>query len=354
LKQHEQKAFWKFFLTYFGSVALLILAAGYLYFHEQEQQMLKAENFELIDYARQFKMLRGNYSDPDITHEIVSVRIENFSMDNLNLDDGYFSKFVPHDWNGSYLFIQKNSRSFEQEIDALRLKVIGFQFFLLSIFALISFILARHALRPMQETILKLDSFAKDLIHDLNTPVTSILLNMKLLQKEKEYETNRALQRIKKNVQEISQLHENLTILLQEGTFQLEKRDICQIISEVVSTHKALFPHLKFALACRPTSVVVNANALHQVITSLVSNAGKYNKPDGSITIKMEGKILHIQDSGIGIVHPGKVFERNFSEHSRSSGLGLDIVKRLCDAMEIEISVESELGLGTTFTLTLR
>ncbi len=43
-------------------------------------------------------------------------------------------------------------------------------------FASISFFLSRHALKAMQEAIIKLDNFSKDLIHDLNTPVTSILL----------------------------------------------------------------------------------------------------------------------------------------------------------------------------------
>ena len=166
---------------------------------------------------------------------------------------------------------------YENNISELRLKVIGFQVLLLGVFAFISFVLARHALEPMQEMIAKLDSFAKDLIHDLNTPVTSILLNMKLLEKDKSFEENRALKRIKKNTQEISQLHENLTILLQEGTFQLEKQDICHIVNEVVHTHKTLFPHLNFHLTCKSSYAFVNAAALHQIITSIVSNACKYN-----------------------------------------------------------------------------
>jgi len=354
LRAHEKKAFWKFFLTYFGSVALLILASGYFYFHEQEQQMMKSENFSLIDYARQFKISHGNYTDPNITHTIVSLPNKNISIDNLHVKSGYFAKYVPHDWNGSYLYIQKSTQDYDKKISLLRLKVIGFQLFLLILFALISFILARQALRPMQDMITKLDSFAKDLIHDLNTPVTSIMLNMKLLEKDTNFTNNRPLKRIKKNTQEISQLHENLTILLQEGTFQLERRDICSIVTEVVHTHKALFSHLHFTLTCKSTYALINQAALHQIITSLVSNACKYNKPDGNITVTLKDKVLQIEDSGIGIKEPEKIFERNFSEHHNSSGLGLDIVKRLCDAMAIKIDVNSTLGKGTTFTLTLR
>jgi two-component system OmpR family sensor kinase len=354
MRTHEKKAFWKFFLTYFGSVALLILSSGYFYFQEQQQQMLRAENFELIDYARQFKLQHGKYKDPNITHTIVSLSRNDITIENLQQKDGYFIKYVPHDWSGNYLYIKKSTKFYEKNVSKLRIKIISFQIFLLGLFALISFILARQALRPMQDMISKLDSFAKDLIHDLNTPVTSILLNMKILQKDKNFQNSRALKRIKTNTQEISHLHTNLTTLLQEETFQLEKHDICALIQEIINTHKLLFTNLNFKLTCKPNSVLINSKALHQIISSIVSNACKYNKKHGSITVTMQDKTLQIEDTGIGIKDSEKVFERNFTEHTHSSGLGLDIVKRLCDAMDINISIRSKLGVGSTFTLVFR
>ncbi len=313
--------------------------------------MLRAENFELIDYARQFKLRHGEYKDPNITHTIVSLSTNDIAIENLHVKDGYFTKYVPHDWNGNYLYIKKSIKFYENNVAKLRIKIISFQIFLLGLFALISFVLAHQALRPMQDMISKLDSFAKDLIHDLNTPVTSILLNMKILQKDKNFQNSRALNRIKTNTQEISHLHTNLTILLQEETFQLKQHDICSMIQEIINTHKLLFKELDFSLTCKSNSVLINPHALHQIITSIVSNACKYNKKNGSITIVMQDKKLQIIDTGIGIKDSYKIFERNFSEHSYSSGLGLDIVKRLCDAMNVKISVKSTLGIGSTFTL---
>ena len=61
--------------------------------------------------------------------------------------------------------------------------------------------------------------------------------------------------------------------------------------------------------------------------------------------------MLCIEDSGIGIENIDEVFERSYKEHVSGHGLGLDIVKRLCEAMNIKISLTSKVGEGSTFYL---
>ncbi len=349
---HEKKAFWKFFSIYFGSVSLLILISGFFYYEEQKQHLIEAENFQLIDYARRYKMSEGNYSDPHITHIIVQKEFAEFSMDNFHVTQGYFEKYVPHNWDGNYLRIRKSTDAFTQESHQIKLTIIAVQFALMALFALISYLLARSALYPMQQTISRLDRFAKDLIHDLNTPITSILLSMKLLEKESSCRKNKAYERMKKNVRDISKLHTNLTTLLEEETFQLDRTNICTIVNEVVATHKALYPKLTFNVECQHFYASLNAHALRQILTNLLSNACKYNKEKGFITIRTENNTLTIEDSGIGIKEPEKVFERSYSEHANSSGIGLDIVKRLCDAMQIRLELRSVVNEGSSFSLT--
>lgn len=66
-----------------------------------------------------------------------------------------------------------------------------------------------------------------------------------------------------------------------------------------------------------------------------------------------EKKLLSIKDSGKGIANPSKIFNRFYKEQERGIGIGLHIVKKLCDELKIGIDVKSELGVGTTFTLKL-
>ena len=351
MQRHEKRAFWKFFLSYFSSVAILILVAGRLYYDQQNQQRIKDEHFAIINYARQLKM-HESITAQDINHSIEILKIDNFSMDTITLTDTTIEKYVPaNKWHTHYIHIVKTRTHFDAHIKELRLKVIGVQLLLLIFFALLSFILTNHALRPMKDAISKLDCFIKDLIHDLNTPLTTIKLNIKLLSKQEKFQESKALKRIVKSSYEISELHENLKVLLEEDTFLLEDVELCPIIHELVANYKNIYSDLDFSTTCTGRQAHINATAFKQILHNLLSNACKYNTKKGSVAIYFQDKTLYIEDSGSGIDNPERIFERNYSEQS-SSGLGLDIVKRLCEAMHIEIGVSTS-DKGTQIALTL-
>ena len=105
-----------------------------------------------------------------------------------------------------------------------------------------------------------------------------------------------------------------------------------------------------------------------QVVINLGSNAIKYSKPEGGdATVKLrfaldtEGRALrlHVIDQGIGIA-PDKqtavfeAFRQVDQSHSRTqggTGLGLTISRRLCEQMGLDLTLSSELGVGSTFTI---
>ena len=96
-----------------------------------------------------------------------------------------------------------------------------------------------------------------------------------------------------------------------------------------------------------------NKKGLTRIIDNLLSNASKYNIDNGTvdITYQRDKKILTISDSGIGIKNPSKVFDRFYKEHDRGVGIGLHIVQKLCNELNINISIESRVGVGTTIFL---
>ena len=348
--KYEKKAFWKFFSIYFGTVALLILASGYFYFEEQKKTFLQKEHFSMIEYVRKVKM-KQTPSNSVISYKIIDIELPDFSMDNFEIQEDKFMKYMPYSWKGGYLLVEKDKSVYHANLRNVKLKIISIQLILLFLFAIISYFLSVRALRPMQEAITKLDNFSKDLIHDLNTPVTSILLNIKLLNKQSDFSESKPINRIKKSVEDISALHNNLTLLLQEKTMLIQKENISDIVYEVVSTQQRIYSDIHFSIEVNNFRVSINKNAFKQVLVNIVSNACKYNKKNGSIRIYTEDKALHIQDRGIGIRNPSEVFERSYKEHTSGHGIGLDITKRLCDAMDIEISVKSEIDKGSRFSL---
>jgi len=105
-------------------------------------------------------------------------------------------------------------------------------------------------------------------------------------------------------------------------------------------------------------------NRLKQVVLNLLSNAIKYNHREGKIVVRLsrEGEefMLAVRDTGRGIPPESlpHLFERFYrvpdqEGHVGGTGLGLAIVKRILESQQGQVSVESEVGKGTTFTVRL-
>ncbi len=122
---------------------------------------------------------------------------------------------------------------------------------------------------------------------------------------------------------------------------------------------------IKFDVPVDFPKLKVDETSIVQVFLNLIENAIKYNKPQGSITISAYKKdpaiVISISDTGIGIPEEDlpRIFERFYrvdkarSRQLGGTGLGLSIVKHIIQAHNGEMSVRSELGQGSTFTITL-
>lgn len=349
LRGHEKTAFLKFFITYFVSVALLILAVGFFYFNQMKGQLVQKEHFSLIEYARHIKMGENleAFSD-DFHHEYVG-DVERISMKNFTIGKSEFSKMMPTKNSSYYLKVLKSKNVYEDNLQNLLIKITIAQILLLVLFASISYFLAKKALTPLNDSIQTLDKFAKDLIHDLNTPVGAMKLNIKILEKNEHVKDSNAVLRLKKSIDTIAELRENLTTLLEKKTFQISKLNVCDIVRDVLHLHQPNYKNLDFEVYCQSLVVEVNANALKQILHNIISNACKYNTKDGYVKIYIEKNFLYIEDSGVGIAEPQKIFDREYSAQN-STGIGLDIVKRLSSEMDIKVSVVSS-EKGSTFSL---
>jgi len=174
---------------------------------------------------------------------------------------------------------------------------------------------------------------------------------MKLLKKDENFASNKYLDRISQNVKDIHSLNSNLTILLKENSLDIQKVDIFKILYETLELYKKQYPKIVFKISDTRYETDINEDAFKQIITNLISNAVKYSSQDALIEIYMKEDTLCIKDNGSGIKNPSFVFDRNYKEHESGHGIGLDISKRLCDAMNIKIDVISEENKGSIFTL---
>jgi len=228
--------------------------------------------------------------------------------------------------------------------------------FLLSllVLALVSIFFSWYALRPLRQALNLSDEFIKDILHDFNTPLSSLRLNGSLLSKE--LPDNKKIGRIAQAVQTILDLQDNLRSYIDESPLQNEVIDLKKLLQERIQYFSDNYPDLTFTAELNTMQVKANADALTRILDNLISNACKYNHKNGNVELSLDAShnTLSIKDTGRGIKEPKKIFERFYKEHDRGLGIGLHIVKKLCQALKIPIDVQSELGLGSTFTLGLK
>lgn len=223
----------------------------------------------------------------------------------------------------------------------------------------------------------KMRRFVSDASHELRTPLTSIHGFVEVLLRgaaKNEKQLNSSLNSILIESERLTKLVNDLLMLTkldQKVSVEMDKENINNIVKEVFPQLQILSGHRKIHLELGNDIIVnINKDQIKQVIFNLVQNAVHHtDEIKGSILISTgieeisshSFAVLKIEDNGTGIPkeHLSEIFDRFFrSEAHRSRkqggyGLGLSIVKSIVDAHDGKIEVESELGIGTTFSVYL-
>jgi two-component system OmpR family sensor kinase len=208
------------------------------------------------------------------------------------------------------------------------------QFLFLTVIAiLISILAALYSLRPIRSSLRLLEDFIKDIIHDLNTPLTSILINLKMIDGKSE-----EIESISRSAKNIAMLHENLDCYLKEVKSKEEQFSLKSVIEEQVKFFAPRYDYLVWKVDVGEYMLSTDKNAFTRIIYNLLSNACRYNTSNGYIDISLHNKMLTIENKSYGVKEPSKVFERFYKESERGLGIGLHIVEKLCTELKIRKS----------------
>jgi signal transduction histidine kinase len=210
--------------------------------------------------------------------------------------------------------------------------------------------------------------------HEFRTPLTTIQSSAELLERYSnrlsDEKKQNHLTRIQIAVKRMTQLLEDILTIgkAEAGKLQFEpsSMDLVAFCQEIVeSMQMSARPHhtINFMVQGDGRDALMDEKLLGHIVTNLLSNAMKYSPSGGTVQFDLictdSLAIFRVQDSGIGI--PQSDLEQLFESFGRASnvgtipgtGLGLAIVKRCVDLHRGTIAVESTLGVGTTFTVTL-
>lgn len=227
-------------------------------------------------------------------------------------------------------------------------------------------------LARLEEAFEQQNRFVANAAHELRTPLTTLHTNLEVIQKDSgatlaDYkETTKVLQRA---LSRLETLVEDLLLLARgEKEIHLEPVEVEVLLNEVIQEVEpsAQLQQVEIKLEINePVTVLADASLLGRVISNLLQNGIRYNRPGGSVTITVRhvvnGIAIGVKDTGIGILEEAQpfVFERFYCvDQSRAReqggyGLGLSIAAHLVQLHGGTIELHSIPGEGSVFTVFL-
>lgn len=220
--------------------------------------------------------------------------------------------------------------------------------------------------------------FLSSISHELRTPLNSIvnftdivieefdeMLSDKSLQEEHRDYLQRVLKNSKNLLELINSVLEFTKIEFDSIEYSEKAQNISSILDNSLYISESMLSDKPVALQSsvdRDLIAKVDSKYLLQIMLNLISNSIKFTE-SGFIEVRaFRGSkgdiIIEVEDSGVGIEESKQksIFEpfQKLGSFNRGFGLGLALVKKLCDDMDIDISFESKEGVGTTFRLKLK
>jgi two-component system OmpR family sensor kinase len=378
----EKKALIKFVSVFVGFNTLFLVTLSILYYYYQKNIYIDMLQNEMVNYAETayesiYEAEDSNKLDEYLLHDTrfdIAITDKQFNPIypktndfNIKVKQGFFTQ-------GDYYFFVKTieidsiknihylilrTSTIDEQLNQTKNTITIVLSFSILFFAVVTFILSRLFLQPLRQYIELLNKFITDATHELNTPISILSMSLEVIDtKEFTPKNLKAIERILIAVRTLSHLYNDLTFIMFPIHSEAEQKiKLDELISQRIAYFMPLAStkNIVFIKELKSCEITVNERFMNRIIDNLFSNAIKYNKRGGTIKVELDEFSLKISDTGIGFgqLESKEIFQRyaRLDNSSGGFGIGLSIVKSLCELYEITIDVHSEKEIGTTFVL---
>ncbi|MEA3498747.1 MAG: HAMP domain-containing sensor histidine kinase [Campylobacterota bacterium] len=384
LPQSEKKTLFRFLALYvFFTIITLGLIVS-LYYTMQKELHQSKRTIELNQYANEFivqlKELHNDKTDTliyprddkfktslyDKEYNLIYSTLNNpkIQLDQILYTNNKIIRYIKNHQeyylSAQYVIVQilDDKLWLTQTINTIA--IYGTIFFIFML--VVGYFLMNLFLKPMKDALHLLDTFIKDTTHELNTPVSTIMTNIELIDKDKIEDKYllKTINRIDIGAKTISNIYDDLTYLILNNKIlsSNEKINLKNILEQRVEYFRTLATIKKIDIETNlneNTILYIDKKKISKLIDNLLSNAIKYNKVGGSIFIKLDKNSFSIKDTGRGIKKENiKLMLNRYSRFDKSVGgfgIGLNIVKLICDEYNLTIDIDSQLKKWTKITI---
>lgn len=375
----ERRSFYSFLGLYLASSFLFLILIGYWYYvaqknalenemHYKLQHITDVKSGEIIMAHMQGKTLKTMNVPKDIILALVNsagvVVDGTLVLKNIPKQSGYlhengyeiFVSDAPREHlNIKYVVAQSNTLS--RTLTNLQKSVLTVMIIVAIILATIAWVLSKLFMKPIREKVEQIERFINDVTHELNTPITSLSMSANQALKLGEC-TKKMLNNISISTKQLYDIYRSLTYL----NFST-KKDISEavkldkILRKSIEYYRPLaeIKRIGFELDAEGTILTIPESQITLLFGNLIGNSIKYSSPKSTIKVTLKNRIFTISDEGIGIEKDKQkeIFEKfkRGTEYSGGFGIGLNIVKSICDKYKVKIELHSTVGKGTKFKL---
>lgn len=364
----EKHSFYSFLVLYLTSSLFFVLVSSYWYYSSLKSSLESKTYYKLTHLA------------DTISGQIINAQMKGVKLQ-LPSEEGYEYVLVPVDDKNTYnigyyeknahkvlvsaspqehlniAFVVVKTQKYFEELKRLKNDVVtGAGVVLIAIF-IISFFLAKLFMKPVHKRIEQIEEFIQDVSHELNTPITALKMSASRAIKKEVYD-KKILTNISISTKQLETIYNSLTYLnfsdKQENITQVAFDDVVRrVVNYYSELSNAKGIHIETDIEAVSFDMIESRAEL--LISNLLSNAIKYSMPQSKIHIGLKEGVFVIKDEGVGIAK--EKLDTIFELYSRDSniaggfGVGLNIVKQICDTYKIKVEVSSILGEGSEFRL---
>lgn len=322
-------------------------------------------NSVILDEAGKIIEVRGNIDTDEFTEFIDAGTLTSMPTDSIVTYDGTLllkKKQLIEGREYSVIFFKKSGYPMDDILrDIMRFLVIDI--LLLLPFYFIGRYYVGRTLEPVAENIDTMSHFIHDAGHELKTPLAIVSGNLQILRDSKKIDA----EIIEESITTIHSMWDSIDWLVELANLKAPTAtatlSIRENIEESLWIHSESIAKKNLTTTLNiPESLQVTIEKKHFqiLISNLISNAIRYNKDGGNITITAKWRKLTITDTGIGMTEAEskKIFERFYrvdrSGRIPGTGIGLTIVERIIRLYGWTIEVKSEQWVGTSFVISMK
>jgi two-component system OmpR family sensor kinase len=376
----EKKSLYRFLAIYLISTFILFSLAVGIFYKSAKNHIVNSQKKELNIEAQKIKSSlqelhqsssksliyprskESNSAIFDLDKKLIFSTFAKTPMPINQIKDGKIYKLYnikPYYLGAAYLLIAKDINN--KPIHLLQKNITIFMVVGGLFFLILGIYLGKLFIKPMRELIQEKNRFIQDATHELNTPISTILTNIELIEAlNKCQDAKDELKRVEIASKTLSRIYEDLTYINfnSKAYKSLENINFSNLVKERILYFDSFLDAKNIKLQSNIADDVflnIDKNDAIRLVDNILSNAIKYNNQNGSISIVLTSNTLSIEDSGIGIekYNLNKLTKRFLRANNSEGGfgLGLNIVDTIAKSYNLKLDIQSQEKIGTKVTI---